>query len=403
MDIRSPRDMDEVLRAADTAESAFGPRDEPGWWRKGFQSLAERFGLGMFLVGEVDGEFVSALLNIPTEVWLEDRLAPLGAVGAVSTHPDHRKRGYAGELMKEIVRRMKAEGTILSALNPFSFAYYRKFGWEYVGTHRVHRFKTDAVGPLPPTDGVTGLAREELPAVSAVSDLAAQRYALTSRWTPESIGVMGMFASAAPFAPAGKASADVLVCREGGEVTGFALATRPEGDDALTRVVWHATTTRLARWKLIAALAERGARTLELNCASDDLFVHEVPEQRDVSTSCGVHYQFRVIDPAKALALLRPEGEGRVRFELSDPVFPEAPLVVTVEWADGTLDARDGGAEGPPVLRADIAAFSMLYANGMRPTEAAAMGRLTGDNEALRLVEMLFPRWTAYRSPVEPG
>ncbi len=103
MVIRPPKDEEEVLRIADTAEAAFGPR-EPGWWRAGFRALWEHAGPGMFLAGEVDGDFASALICIPTEVWLHDRLTPLGAVAAVSTKPAYRRRGYAGELMKEIVR-----------------------------------------------------------------------------------------------------------------------------------------------------------------------------------------------------------------------------------------------------------------------------------------------------------
>lgn len=402
MNIRTPATPDDLLRTADVAASAFGPRDTPDWWRTTFHALSELYGLGIFLLGEEEGEAVSALLSIPTEVWLGGRLTTLGAVGAVSTHPDHRKHGYAGALMVAVTRKMKAEGTVLSALNPFSYAYYRKFGWEWVGSHHLHRFGPGALPQVPEGPELRAATLEDLPAIARLSDRFAQSRALGSRWTPEAIATLCEFSGVGPVAE-GATSTGLLVVEDEGELSGFCTATKPEGDEALSTSRWFVALSDSARTRMLAGLFARGAREVEVALPTDDTFLLTAREQHSIATRCGNHYQFRVVNPAAALELLSPpeEARGTVTLRIADPCL-ELPVVVRAEWAAGRVSAIETTCDSPD-LETDIGTFSQLYANALRPNDAATSGRLRGHEPAVRLAESLLPRWRAFRSPVEPG
>src|SRR5690242_14662527 len=78
----------------------------------------------------VNGSIVSCLTIVDTACWIGQGVVRLGGVAGVVTRPALRRRGYAGRLLRETVRTLDEQGYALSALFPFSYDYYRKFGWE---------------------------------------------------------------------------------------------------------------------------------------------------------------------------------------------------------------------------------------------------------------------------------
>lgn len=81
----------------------------------------------------VDGRIVSCLTIIDTQCRLGEGLARLGGIAGVATTPSERRKGYAGLLLTEAMRTMRERGYALAALFPFSYDYYRRFGWELSG------------------------------------------------------------------------------------------------------------------------------------------------------------------------------------------------------------------------------------------------------------------------------
>jgi predicted N-acetyltransferase YhbS len=402
--IRSARTEEDVLRYADLVEAAFGPRDVAGWWREGFRGLAGHFGRESFLLGESDGALVSGLAALPTEVWLGNRATTLGAVGAVATAPDHRRRGHAGELMRAAIRRMRAEGIALSALKPFSADYYRRFGYEYLTHHEVHRFAPSAVEPVG-GEVITAPAREEdLAAICVLADQFGREHAFGGRWSPSMLAVLGAFANMAPFVPEDEATADLLVCVEEGVVAGFSVATRPDRREGLSKVPWLVSRAVDGRRSLLAALGERGARVLEVHVPAGDSLPEDLPASARVRPVRDYCQQIRVIDPVGVLELLSPDAEARgvVSFDIADPVFPDEATLVTAEFADGELHAHAGGALGIVPLQLGIGTFSQLVANAIGPVYAAEHGLLRGEPRAVALAGRVFPDWVSFRGHAEP-
>src|SRR5947207_248211 len=64
-----------------------------------------------------------------------DAALPMGGICHVATLAAERNKGYASALMRDALRAMRAQGLCTSVLFPFSFRYYRKFGYELAGNH----------------------------------------------------------------------------------------------------------------------------------------------------------------------------------------------------------------------------------------------------------------------------
>ncbi|ACL69042.1 GNAT family N-acetyltransferase [Halothermothrix orenii] len=60
-----------------------------------------------------------------------------GGIGDVASPPHNRRKGYVGKMLTYALEEMKERKIRFSALWPFSYSFYRKYGWEQ-GTASLH-------------------------------------------------------------------------------------------------------------------------------------------------------------------------------------------------------------------------------------------------------------------------
>src|ERR671920_2488483 len=100
-----------------------------------------RLDLEQIHVIEEDGEARASTTVLPLESYVEGEPRPMGGISAVMVHPAYRRRGYAGELMRAVLRDMRERGVSLSLLSPFAHAFYRMFGYELATEDIQYRLK----------------------------------------------------------------------------------------------------------------------------------------------------------------------------------------------------------------------------------------------------------------------
>ena len=74
---------------------------------------------------------------------------PCGGIGGINTDPEYRRSGLVREIIGEMAAECDRRGIPLTVLHPFSFAYYRNFGFERVADHRVLEFPITALNFVP--------------------------------------------------------------------------------------------------------------------------------------------------------------------------------------------------------------------------------------------------------------
>ena len=95
------------------------------------------------------GEFMSGgTLGFRT-VHFSGKEIPCGAIGGIGTDPEYRRGGLVREVITEMANECDRRAIPLTILHPFSFAYYRAFGFERVADHRVLTFPITALNFVP--------------------------------------------------------------------------------------------------------------------------------------------------------------------------------------------------------------------------------------------------------------
>jgi len=89
------------------------------------------------------------------------REIPCGLIGGVGTDPEYRRQGLVREIFREMAKECHRRSIPLTVLHPFSFAYYRKFGFERVADHTVLEFPITALRFAPRYPGLTRVRGDE--------------------------------------------------------------------------------------------------------------------------------------------------------------------------------------------------------------------------------------------------
>ncbi len=396
MIVRNPT-AGEVERAIEVASAAF-PNVTRGQWTTSFAMVTEVFGLRYILIVEDGSSIVSTLICQPMPVYINGRPVPHASTGAVATIPEARNKGCAGAMMAECVRLLRAEKICLSSLWPFSYEYYRKFGWEIGAEVRNYAAPSAVFAALGDPDQSRPAEQEETQEVRRVYEGWAQSFnCLTQRssvWWDRVV----------PFATDG--GRRTIVHLTSGRIDGYAMFAINPGEQPVATVLELAFAQPEHRRSMLARLAALVPEgSISFSAPLNDLFLQEIPNPRLISAGITPSFQFRVIDPLRAMQRLEVEEDvsGRVTFSISDPVFREG-------WSFG-MDVSDGEVtltkpDARRCLEMDVMTFARLYSGYLSAFDAADLGKIQikGDaTEMLLAACQVFSPLTPYRSSLEPG
>lgn len=88
-------------------------------------------------------------------------------IGGVGTPPQYRRNGCVRQLINAVFEAAPERGWAVSLLHPFSFSYYRQFGYEKVADHRILEFPMSAISYVPRYADLVPFDETRLPAALA--------------------------------------------------------------------------------------------------------------------------------------------------------------------------------------------------------------------------------------------
>ncbi|HEY3265682.1 MAG TPA: GNAT family N-acetyltransferase [Armatimonadota bacterium] len=390
----------ELDRAGEVGFIAFGGTLEE--WQQAHHQHVDAFGPEKVLVVEHEGTVVSSMFIIPEGMHLGDSVVPSAAVGGVATVPEARRLGCAAAMMHETVRRMRADGVATSAMWPFSFSYYRKFGWEAGGEIRVLRiprdteFRVEALGSAAPA------GPGDLDDIARVWDSTAPHHRcatqrVTSNWE--------WHLKADQFGGAREDRAG-FVYRENGAVLGYLFYTVPElkeGEEVRPveiqelRAISHQAQVGLLR----ALMGHVDRETFEVGVSVADPLRSLAVNPRAIETFLHANFGFRVIDPGQIFPTMRTDAaQAPVNITVDDVLL--GPRSWRLAFAGGGVEAEEVPTEGD--TRCTIQTFSQIASGLLKPLSAASAGLLTGPANAVAALEAATAHWNLpYRSGLERG
>ena len=345
-----------------------------------------RLDLEQVHVLEEDGEVRASATGLPLEMFVDGKAAPMGGIAAVATHPAYRRRGYAGDLMRAVLKDMREREIHLSLLAPFAHAFYRAYGWELATEGISYTLKPDEL----PTSEEQRFIREYVN-----DDLPEMRWLLEAEGARHPCGVRrgeGRWRQLLGGGDAEYKDLRAAVYQREGETRGYLLyrQSEQEGESPLRR---------LTLYEIVASTPEARAGLLSFAAAYDRLefeVKYETPRGEPLHPHLGNSYveariepdmMLRVVNVEGALGLLRRSTSGPLVLEVSDDVVLENAGEYTV----GGGEAVRGAESGDRVVL-DVRRLAQLYAGYLPARELARRGYIEpGSERALELLEELFP------------
>ena len=96
-------------------------------------------------------------------------------VGGIGTAPENRRFGLVRNILHEGDLFADRENCVISVLHPFSFAYYRKFGYERVSDTKILEFPMSAINYFPRYEKLVNCTKEDIPTLDKVYNKFAEK------------------------------------------------------------------------------------------------------------------------------------------------------------------------------------------------------------------------------------
>jgi predicted acetyltransferase len=352
-------------------------------WEQNFDPAHNaRLDLEQVHVIEEDGEVRASTTVLPLESFVEGEPRQMGGIAAVMVHPAYRRRGYAGELMRAVLRDMRERGVSLSLLAPFAHAFYRIFGYELATEAIEYRLKPADLPTSPEQSHLRAYRQEDLTSLMDLYEAEAKGHTLSVRRSERHWK-----------ASLSKKDADVAVYERHGDVEGYILYEISGWQDRDPR-------RTLSVEEIVAATPRAREALLSFMAGLDPLVygiklhtprgepLHPYLRSSHVNAKIEPDQMLRLVDVEGALGYLERVPEAPLVLDISDEVLPENSGEYTV---GGGKVFR--GAEAAESVSLDVRQLAQLYAGYLSVRGLAKRGLIKASPpEALDLLEALFPQ-----------
>jgi predicted acetyltransferase len=342
-----------------------------------------RLDLEQVHVIEEDGEARASATVLPLESFVGGVPRPMGGISAVMVHPAYRRRGYAGELMRAVLRDMREREVALSLLSPFAHAFYRVFGYELATEVILYRLTPSDLATSPEQGHLRDYMDGDLSSLMGAYEAEARRHALSVR---RSRGHWEEFL-------AEKDRHVAVYGREGG-VEGYILYKLSGWQD-------HDPRRTLRADELVATTPRANEALLSFLAGFDPpVYVHGIklatsrgeplhPYLRSSYVKAGIEpdQMLRLVDVATALSYLDLAPAEPLVLDVKDDVMAENQGEYTI-WQGEVVR----GTEAEQSVSLDVRQLAQLYAGYLSARELARRELIRPSSaEALELLDALFP------------
>lgn len=346
-----------------------------------------------------DGVLGSGIISRSFESFLWDQPIRLNGITYVASAPEVRNRGHVRVLMERILRDAYAAGFHASALYPFLFRFYAKFGYGNLGPVYRYHFRPEdiraeicsqAAGSFEPLTG----GREELEKGEKI-DLFAQRFEAARQvyngWIQNfSLGVQMPYTAEQYRRYLGTQNEQAYLYRNSaGEAAGFIQykMTPAREDNVKIQVQRLAYTSAEGFQALFGFLARHRSQCVEIRLyAPAGVPVHVLMREPRVRAARLAEWMARPLAVPELLRMkVRQAGfSGAVRFSLQDPLIEENTATYTINAGQLSVSAFTGeneiSFESFAALLFGAYSWRQLSLAGRVPN--AADGLLTPNTEA---------------------
>jgi len=326
--------------------------------------------------------------------WESQELA-MGGIGGVACTTDQRGRGHVGRLLQHALIAMREDGEHLSGLFPFSFPFYRRHGWDWVGERRAYTIPTREIPSF--AEGRSVRCYDGPEALDLVRPIYEQ-------WSSRYRGMTTRSGSGPDFWNSALAHHDkrttyvyVYHNPETDIAEGYLTFRYPSGDEP-GRVGEFFTLTAAAQRGLISVLHYYGTQVSKVTAggpADDPLTLHIM--HNEIETAASPLFMGRVVDVRSALQALVPKGaaNGRLNLLVRDAICDWNNGTFEISIEDSTVNATITSQSAGVTL--DIQSLTQAFWGHPNLDALRAAGRVDVTDEGqYAILSSLLPRKICY-------
>ncbi|WP_440113271.1 GNAT family N-acetyltransferase [Paenibacillus sp. QZ-Y1] len=338
-----------------------------------------------------EGQLGAKLHIIPFQTYIHGRSFEMGGIAGVATWPEFRRKGWVAGLLKHALEEMNRNKQSISFLHPFSFAFYRKYGWETYVEFKRYKVPT---AHLPAKKETPGTIRRGDPGLSILKEVYtayAERYNGTlirndARWE-NSVLADGTSQKAVYYDEAGKAQ-------------GYLLYEVRENKFTIKEIIYLHEEARQALWTFIAN-HDSMIEEVTLQAPANDMLAFQLDNPR-IQQEIVPYFMARIVSVEQFISQY-PFGNQtspvQIVLQVQDTHAP---------WNEGVWQlnvAMNGTASiwktsesvvEDQTVKVDIQALTTMLMGYRRPVEMARMGRIQGPVGAISALEQAIPERETY-------
>ncbi|MCQ6560498.1 GNAT family N-acetyltransferase [Paenibacillus mendelii] len=338
----------------------------------------------------INNELTSNIVILPVETFVQGIAYRTGLIAGVASWPEYRKGGTVGKLLVQGMKDLYERGYTLSTLGPFSYPFYRKYGWEMMYEYRTYRLRVDCV---PDWQGSGNIRRieQDISLLNPVYEKYASRFngplkRDELRWTST------IFAR--------KRGLIALYDNAFGESTGYMIYQIKNRLLTVHEMIYLDRDSRKGLWEFIRK-QDSMFDFVQFTAPSDDNFAFLIDNPIGLETTMVTHLMARIIDVAGFIRKYR-FSSGTVGETISLAVSDRyAPWNEGFFWLrmgkDGAVEVeRSEGEMKKADIACNIQTLSTMLLGYRSPAFLHREERLQGDLTIVMKLEEWIPRRTTY-------
>nr|WP_260986708.1 GNAT family N-acetyltransferase [Paenibacillus xylanexedens] len=315
----------------------------------------------------------------------------MGGIAGVATWPEYRRKGWVAGLLKHALEEMNRNKQSISFLHPFSFGFYRKYGWETYVEFKRYKVPT---AHLPSKKATPGTIRRGDPGLSTLKEVYsvyAERYNGTlvrddARWE-NSVLVNGT-------------SQRAVYYDEADVAQGYLLYEVKENKFTIKEIIYLNEEARQGLWTFIAN-HDSMIQEVTLQAPASDTLAFQLDNPR-IQQEIVPYFMARIVSVEQFISqypFASQDSPVQIVLQVEDTHAP---------WNEGVWQlnvAMNGTASiwktSEPItddqtIKVDIQALTAVLMGYRRPTEMARIGRIYGPEAAIKALEQAIPERETY-------
>ncbi len=352
-----------------------------------------RYSYKDIIVVEDDTEIIACTKIIPLKVSFKGKIVDAGGISGVAVLPEYRKRGIADMMLRYALKRMLEAKYPFSLLYPFQHRFYRKYGWEYVGSvvfYEIEPFNIPLFDERLNVRKMKNSEREKIKKIYA-EKIKTVNFAI---WRNDAFWTRVIF----PNFPNPYVYDD-------GEIKGYISFEMKKDEKTQTEIFikeFVSITPEAYRglWGFFASLSEQVARIKYLAPIDEPLFdIMIEPREKDFKrpffefksyASICSGFMLRIVNLEEAMNLLTTANapNGEVTIEINDSVIPENNLKFKIVVEDFNIYVQKTNDTAD--VKTDIGTFTQIFSGFTKAISIYQTGKIWGSEKDLKFLDSIF-------------